>query len=62
MLKLKKMRTQAFKENKDLSEEHFILEYDIQLSRPNCWAHLDQAEYREMIRQWTKEIRETYKG
>ena len=50
------------KKNKDLSEEDFILDYEIQLSRPDCWSHLSQAEYREMIRQWTKEICETHKG
>lgn len=50
------------KANEHLTEEDFSLETELKLSRPECWVHLSDDEYREMIRQWSLDICEAHRG
>ena len=62
MKEQKEQRTVSKKQFIVLSwgEEYFILDYKIQLSRPDCWTHVSQAEHREMIWQWSHNIFDTF--
>ena len=44
------------KSNEHLTEQDFTVTYDLQLSKPECWQHLSDHEYKAMITRWVSEI------
>ena len=44
-----------------LTEDDFSIWDQLKLERPECWSHLNEEEYRDMIKVWAKEISDEHR-